>query len=197
MNLKSCPKGDGNGEKTPAEYLDLERAAERKSEYFNGEILAMSGANREHNLIVGNLLGELIEKLHKGPCEVYPSDMRVKVDLTGLYTYPDVVVVCDEPQFEDEHGDTLLNPTLLIEVLSESTEKYDRGKKSSHYRRLTSLKEYLLVSQEEPHLEHYARRDDDHWLLAEATGLEAHLELPALQATIALAEVYARVSLEK
>ncbi len=182
---------------TPAEYLALERSAEIKGEYFDGEIFAMAGASRAHNLIVGNLIRELGNQLRKGPCEVYPSDMRVKVDLTGLYTYPDVVVVCDEPRFEDEHGDTLLNPTLLIEVLSESTEKYDRGKKSSHYRRLPSLKEYLLVSQEEPHLEHYARQDDDHWLLTEATGEEARIELPALQATIALAEVYARVTFEK
>ncbi|NOY28661.1 MAG: Uma2 family endonuclease, partial [Planctomycetes bacterium] len=150
----------------------------------------------KHNLVVGNLVGELREKLRKGPCEVYPSDMRVKVDVTGLYTYPDVVVVCDEPRFEDEHGDTLLNPTLLIEVLSESTESYDRGKKSGHYRRLTSLKEYLLVSQDEPHVEHYACQGDDHWLLTEATGTDTRIELPALQATIELSEVYARVSFE-
>ena len=179
---------------TPAEYLTLERSAVIKGEYFDGEIFAMAGASRAHNLIVGNLVGELREQLRKGPCEVYPSDMRVKVDRTGLYTYPDVVVVCDEPQFEDEHGDTLLNPTLLIEVLSESTEKYDRGKKSSHYRQLPSLQEYLLVSQEEPHLEHYARQDNEHWLLTEATGLETRIELPALQATIELSEVYARVT---
>jgi len=182
---------------TPAEYLVLERSAEIKGEYFDGEIFAMAGASREHNLIVANLLGELRQRLRNGPCEVYPSDMRVKVDLTGLYTYPDVVVVCDKPQFEDQHGDTLLNPTLLIEVLSESTEKYDRGKKSSHYRRLPSLQEYLLVSQDEPHIEHYARQDNDHWLLTEATGTDTNIELPALQATVELSEVYARLTFEK
>jgi len=181
---------------TPTEYLALERSAEIKGEYFDGEIFAMAGASREHNLIVGNLVRELGNQLRKGPCEVYPSDMRVKVDRTGLYTYPDVVVVCDEPQFEDEHSDTLLNPTLLIEVISESTEKYDRGKKSSHYRRLASLKEYLLVSQAEPHVEHYARQDRDHWLLAEATGTNSNIELPALQITIELSEVYARLAFE-
>jgi len=182
---------------TPAEYLALERSAEIKGEYFDGEIFAMAGASREHNLIVGNLVRELGNRLRNGLCEVYPSDMRVKVDLTGLYTYPDVVVVCDKPQFEDQHGDTLLNPTLLIEVLSESTEKYDRGRKSSHYRRLPSLQEYLLVSQDEPHIEHYARRDNDHWLLTEATGMDTNIELPVLQTIIELSEVYAKLTFKK
>ncbi len=179
---------------TSAEYLAFERSAEIKSEYFEGEIFAMAGASREHNLVVGNLVGELRNHLRKGPCEVYPSDMRVKVEATGLYTYPDVVVACDSPQFEDEHVDTLLNPTLLVEVLSDSTEKYDRGKKSSHYRRLASLQEYLLVSQDEPHIEHYARQDDHHWILTEGTGLESTIALPVLDFRLALAEVYARVT---
>jgi len=181
---------------TPAEYLALERSAEIKGEYFDGEIFAMAGASREHNLIVSNLVGELREKLRSSPCEVYSNDMRVKVDATGLYTYPDVVVACHKPEFEDEHVDTLLNPTLLIEVLSESTEKYDRGKKSGHYRQLTSLKEYLLVSQDEPHVEHYARQGDGHWLLTEATGVEASIELPAVSAELRLSEVYSRVTFE-
>ncbi len=107
---------------------------------------------------------------------------------------PTYVVVCDSPQFEDEHVDTLLNPTLLVEVLSESTEKYDRGKKSSHYRRLASLREYLIVSQDEPHLEHYARQNDGHWILSEGTGLESTIALPALNVRLALVEVYARVT---
>jgi Uma2 family endonuclease len=106
---------------TPEQYLALERQAETKSEYFDGEIFAMAGASREHNLIVGNVVRELGTQLKRRPCELYPGDMRVRVTETGLYTYPDVVVVCGEPQFEDEQGDTLLNPTLIVEVLSSTT----------------------------------------------------------------------------
>ncbi len=179
---------------SPADYLATERAAEYKSEYYRGEMFAMAGASREHNLIVGNLARELGNRLRNGPCEVYSSDMRVKVDATGLYTYPDVVVACDGPEFEDEQVDTLLNPTLLIEVLSESTEKYDRGKKSGHYRQLASLKEYLLVSQDEPHVEHYARQGDGHWLLTDATGIDATIRLPVLKTELILSEIYARLT---
>src|SRR5947209_20458068 len=106
---------------TPEEYLSLERQAEHKSEYYDGEIFAMTGASRKHNLITTNILGSLWQQLKGKPCEVYPSDMRVRVPSANLYTYPDIVVVCGEPQFEDEQVDTLLNPTLLIEVLSRST----------------------------------------------------------------------------
>jgi len=179
---------------TSAEYLALERSADIKGEFFDGEIFAMAGASREHNLIVGNFIRELGNQLRNGPCEVYPGDMRVKVDATGLYTYPDVVVACEKPTFEDDYVDTLLNPTLLVEVLSESTEKYDRGKKSGHYRQLASLQEYVLVSQDEPHVEHYARQNDGHWILTEASGLEASIELPAVGGLLLLSEVYARVT---
>ncbi len=181
---------------SPAEYLAIERAAQYKSEYYRGEVFAMTGASREHNLIVGNLVGELRQALRGGPCEVYPSNMRVKIDATGLYTYSDVVVACNELEFEDKQVDTLLNPTLLVEVLSESTERYDRGKKSGHYRQLASLNEYLLVSQDEPHVEHYVRQNDGHWLLIEASGLKASIELPAIDACLQLSEIYARVTFE-
>src|SRR5919198_4874617 len=118
---------------TPEEYLALERAARHKSEYVNGRIYALAGASRAHNLIVVNVSAELRAQLRGRPCETYASDMRVKVSQTGLYTYPDVVVVCGEPRFEDAQVDTLLNPTVIIEVLSESTESYDRGEKFAHY----------------------------------------------------------------
>ena len=131
---------------TPEEYLALERQAEYRSEFFHGEIFAMAGASREHNLIAGNVSRELGNQLKGRPCETYQSDMRVKVSDTGLYTYPDVVVACGELAFEDDEVDTLLNPTLLIEVLSESTESYDRGKKFGYYRTIQSLAEYLLVA---------------------------------------------------
>ena len=126
---------------TPDEYLALERKAEYKSEYFGGEIFAMTGASRKHNLVAGNIFAALHLQLKKRPCEIYPSDMRVKVSPTGLYTYPDVAVVCGEPMFDDEQKDTLLNPTVLVEVLSKSTASYDRGEKFEHYRKIKSLAE--------------------------------------------------------
>src|SRR5437867_12261501 len=132
---------------SPEEYLSLDRKSEVRSEYFDGDMVAMSGGSREHNLIVTNLVRELSLHLKGRPCEVYPSNMRVKISATGLYTYPDVVVVCSDPQFEDESVDTLINPTLIAEVLSDSTEAYDRGAKFAHYRKIDSLLEYLLVSQ--------------------------------------------------
>lgn len=176
----------------PAIYLDLERRSEVRSEWLDGEVVAMTGGSREHNLIVGNLVGELRAQLKRRPCEVYPSDLRVRVP-AGLYTYPDVVVACGEPRFEDEHRDTLLNPTLLVEVLSRSTEAYDRGEKFERYRTLDSLAEYLLVSQTRPHVEQFLRQPDGRWLLAEATGLEATIDLPSIGCRLALAEVYERV----
>ena len=130
---------------TPEDYLALERSADFKSEYFDGEIFAMTGASEPHNTIVANTLSEIRQQLKKRPCKVYANDMRVKVDPTGLYTYPDVVVVCGKARLEDAHLDTLLNPTLIVEVLSDSTEAYDRGRKFEHYRKLESLAEYVLI----------------------------------------------------
>jgi Uma2 family endonuclease len=179
---------------TPAEYLALERKALYKSEYLDGEIFAMSGASREHNLIALNVGAELRAALRQRPCEVYVGDMRVKVSPTGLYTYPDVVVACEEPQFEDAEVDTLLNPTVLVEVLSPSTEDYDQGKKFEHYRTLISLQEYLLVAQETPHLVHYVRQPDHTWVLSETRRLDDTLYLPSISCHLSLAEVYAKVS---
>jgi Uma2 family endonuclease len=132
---------------SPAEYLALERAAEHRHEYVSGRVYAMTGASREHNVIATNTSRALGNQLSGRPCETYQSDMRVKVSETGMYTYPDVVVACGTPAFEDAYVDTLLNPTVIIEVLSPSTEAYDRGEKFAHYRRLPSLREYLLIAQ--------------------------------------------------
>ena len=134
---------------TPVEYLDLERKTDYRSEYLHGEVFAMTGASRRHNLIATNIVRSLGNQLDTRPCELYVSKMRVKVSAAGLYTYPDVVVVCDEPKFEDGFFDTLENPTLLIEILSKSTERYDRIAKTDYYRTLDSLSEHLLVAQEE------------------------------------------------
>ena len=178
---------------TPEEYLERERQAETKSEYFAGEVFAMAGAGEAHNLIVTNVIIALGTQLRKRPCKVYPSDMRVLVSPTGLYTYPDVVVVCGEPRFLDEKRDTLLNPTLLVEILSESTEAYDRGKKFEHYRQIESLQEYLLVSQVAPRVERFLRQEAGTWLFSEAKGLHATAELTSIQCRLPLAEVYEKV----
>src|SRR6266446_9871640 len=136
-----------------AEYLQLERKAETRSEYFSGEVFAMAGGTRSHSLIQTNLLRELSSRLKATDCVAYNTDLRVKVEATGLLTYPDVSVVCGEQRFLDEEEDVLLNPALVVEVLSDSTEGYDRGKKFEHYRQIPSLREYLLVSQTEPRIE--------------------------------------------
>ncbi|NUQ63920.1 MAG: Uma2 family endonuclease [Pirellulales bacterium] len=182
---------------TPEEYLSKERKAEYKSEYYRGEMFAMSGASREHNLIAGNVSREAGNQLRDRPCEVYQSDMRVKVSPTGLYTYPDVVIVCGEPQFEDAEVDTLINPSVIFEVLSESTEDYDRGKKFEHYRKISSLREYVLIAQDRCHVERFTRQPDNRWILWESEDPEAVLELPSICCELKLSDGYAKVKLEK
>ncbi len=179
---------------SPEKYLEIERAAEYKSEYFNGEMFALAGAKRNHNLIALNTGSELRMQLKGRPCQVYPSDMRVKVPETGLYTYPDVVVVCGEPQFEDKVTDTLLNPVVIIEVLSESTEGYDRGKKFEHYRHIPSLQEYVLISQDRCKIEKFLKQKE--WTLFEESSLESAMELPSIQCSLKLSEVYDKVVFE-
>ena len=180
---------------TPDEYLAIERRAAYKSEYIDGAIVAMTGASRRHNLIAFNLAREIGRQLKGRPCEGYASDMRVRVPSTRLYTYPDVVVVCGEPQFEDEHVDTLLNPTLIIEVLSESTELYDRGKKFGFYRTVESLTEYLLVAQDECRVEQYVKQPDGRWLLSDYRSPGDVVELASVGCKLALSEVYDKVIL--
>ncbi len=182
---------------TPEDYLAIERSAEFKSEYFDGEIFAMAGASRAHNSIVLNTGSEIRQHLKNRSCKAYVNDMRVKVNPTGLYAYPDVIVVCGKEQFEDTHLDTLLNPTLIIEVLSDSTEAYDRGRKFEHYRHLDSLVEYVLIAQQRPHIESYRRQPDQQWLLTECSGLDATLRLQSIDCDLALAEIYAKVELSE
>jgi Uma2 family endonuclease len=145
---------------TPEQYLEIERKAEYKSEYFRGEMFAMAGASRAHNLLVAHLLRDLGQQLRGKPCEIYPSDMRVRVSSTGLYTYPDVVAVCGEPKLLDNQLDTLLNPHLIVEVLSPSTEAYDRGRKFEHYQSIESLGEYLMITCDRIHADLHTRRPD-------------------------------------
>jgi Uma2 family endonuclease len=178
---------------TPAEYLEFERKSEERHEYLNGEIFAMSGAKRNHNVIAWNIGGELRQKLKGKNCEAYPADMRVFIPETALYTYPDLVTVCGAAQFQDDVFDTLLNPVLIIEVLFDSTESYDRGKKFQHYRSIENLQEYVLVSQDEARIEKYVKRGDGFWLLSEAVGLDSEIEFSSIECKISLREVYDKI----
>jgi Uma2 family endonuclease len=177
---------------TPAEYLTAERSSPQKHEYHDGEMFAMAGASEAHNLIVANVVGELRAALRQRPCKVYPSDMRVRIPATGLYTYPDASVVCQKAQFEDEQADTLLNPQVIFEVLSDSTEDYDRGTKFKNYRRLPSLRDYVLVSQGEILVEHFIRQPDGSWLLREH-HLGERVELASIGCAISVEELYLKV----
>jgi Uma2 family endonuclease len=179
---------------TPEEYLEIERRAERKSEYFQGEMFAMSGASRPHVLIVTSLVYELMLRLDAGPCEVYSNDMRLRVTPNGLYTYPDVMVACGEPQFADDQSDTLLNPVLIVEVLSASTEAYDRGKKFDQYRALPSLREYLLVAQDAPRIEQFTPQPDGNWLRVETSGMDASVRLASIDCVLPLTKIYNKVN---
>jgi len=178
---------------TPEQYLEIDRRAERKSEYFDGEVFAMAGAPEAHNRIVWNVITRLGQQLAGRPCQGYPSDLRVRISATGQYVYPDVTVVCGEPQFLDERRDTLLNPTLIVEVLSPSTASFDRGFKFDHYIALDSLREYVLVASDRMSIEVFSRQPDGRWLLAKAIGADDTVELESIGCRFMLADVYDRV----
>lgn len=182
---------------SPEEYLKIERASEIRHEYYNGEMFAMSGATRVHNIIAGNICRRFLEQFDERDCEAYQSDMRVKVSETGLYTYPDVVVTCDGPQLEDDELDTLLNPRVIVEVLSKSTEDYDRGTKFEWYRRLPSLQDYLLVAQAKIHVEHFHRQPDDRWILEEFDSLDRTVVLESSDCAIRIGDIYSKVSFDQ
>jgi Uma2 family endonuclease len=177
---------------SPEEYLALERAAERKSEYYQGEMFAMSGASVLHNILVVALIETLAPLARAAGCLLLPSDMRVTVPGGTMYAYPDVSVVCGA--MEVAEGDVLLNPTVLIEVLSPSTEAYDRGRKFQQYRRIPSLRDYILVSQDQIRVECYSRRDAGPWTLTEATSAEEELEIPSLGCRLKVSELYRNFS---
>jgi len=180
---------------TAREYLLQERKAEVKSEFLDGEVFAMSGGTWRHSRIGARLITALENRLAGKSCEVFTSDMRLKVEATELYAYPDVQVACGDLRFEDEHGDVLLNPKIIVEVLSESTAAWDRGDKFWHYRHLESLAEYLLVSQEVWRIEHYVRQPDGTWRLETVEGEGGVLSLPAIKCKIPLTEIYSKTGL--
>ena len=181
---------------TPQEYLIRERQASIKSEFYQGEIFAMGGGSANHSLIAANFVREAGNALKDKPCIVFNSDLRVQVQSTGLYTYPDATIVCGELLFDDDHRDTLLNPTVIVEVLSDSTEKYDRGKKSNHYRQIASLKELILIAQDRSHVERFTRQPNGDWLFHEQKELTADFELKSLGISIAISELYRGVTFE-
>ena len=177
---------------TAEEYLAFERKATTKHEYLNGQIVAMSGASFAHNFITVNIATSLNVQLMEGECRVATSDMRVKVTQIDSYFYPDVVVVCGEPRAEDDTFDTLLNPVLIVEVLSPSTEVYDKGEKFEHYQQIASLKDYILISQDEVHVEHYCRQGSG-WLRSEFRELEDVLSFLSIDCELGLQDIYRRV----
>ena len=178
---------------TEEEYLAIERRAEFRSEFHAGEMFAMTGASRKHNRIVSNLVITLGNQLRERPCNVYSSDLRVKIPATGLYTYPDVIVTCGEEEFADEEFDILLNPGVIVEVLSDSTEAYDRGKKFEHYQSVESLLAYVLVSQSAARVEKYVKQGGGAWLYTEAHEDEAVVGIEEIRCDLKLEDVYAKV----
>ena len=177
------------------EYLASERIADIKHEYFAGDVYAMTGASRNHNIIVAVVIARLYSQLETRKCTVYPSDLRVKMARQHSYVYPDVSVVCGEEWFEDSHNDTLINPTVIIEVLSPSTEMFDRGKKFEQYRQIPSLREYILIAQDRMVVEQFVRQSQHEWLLIVHSGADAILKLGSIECELRLADIYLKVEL--
>jgi Uma2 family endonuclease len=178
---------------TPEEYLAAERLSETRSEYLDGGVYPMTGASANHSRIIVNISTELNIQLGDRQCDVFPIDMKVRLPNSRKFFYPDVTVVCGELQFHDKRKDIITNPDLVIEVLSPSTEAFDRGAKFQAYRTIESLKEYVLVAQDRSLAEQYVRNRDGRWVLTEAVGLESSLTLPSIECTLNLGAVYKRV----
>lgn len=178
---------------TPEEYLHRERQSEHRSEYYRGEMFAMAGASANHNWIVLNTGSHLREQLKSKPCRVYPSDLKLRVEATGLFTYPDLSIVCGEPRLESDHGDVLLNPVVLVEVLSDSTEAYDRGKKFEHYRTIPSLQHYVLITQDRHSIDCFTRSNGESWNLTSCQGISGKITLEAIECELLGSEVYDKV----
>lgn len=177
---------------TPQEYLALEREAEYKSEYFKGEVFAFAGASLQHNLIAVNVLTAIHSQLRGGPCSAFSSDMRITIPQTPHYAYADVAVVCGLPQLDDDFKDNLRNPIVIVEVLSPSTESYDRGKKFESYQRIASLMEYVLVSHDRPRGEQFLRQPDGRWLYSE-TSASGSITLMSIDCELSLDDIYEKV----
>jgi Uma2 family endonuclease len=182
---------------TAAEYLSMDRNSSEKHEFAFGEIYAMGGASARHVEIVGNIARELGNQLRQRPCRVYSTDLRLCVDADRRYTYPDIVVVCGQPRFLDDELDTLLNPDLIVEVLSESTRNYDRGDKFQQYRGIPSFREYLLVDQAKAHVERYSKQNDGTWSLWETDSLDNVIHLESIAVTLPVSEIYLKIEFDE
>lgn len=180
---------------TPETYLELERKAITKNEYVNGEIIAMAGASFAHNFITLDTATHLNNQLMDGECQAATGDLRVKVPRTESYFYPDIVVVCGEPQAEDNIFDTLVNPTLIVEVLSASTETYDRDEKFTHYRQIDTLQEYILISQDSVEVVQYCRQEPE-WVATKFRTLEDVMPLISIGCELPLRHIYRRVKFD-
>lgn len=178
---------------TPEEYLAIERQAEYKSEYVDGVMYTMAGAKRKHNLVAARTITKLTNLLEETGCEVYTSDMKVRVPDSTKFHYPDITVVCGEPEFADDEEDVLLNPLVIIEVLSKTTAAYDRGKKFQWYQQIESFLEYLLVAQDEPIIERFVRQPDNNWLYTKIEGLDQSVELTTINCRLELKDIFAKV----
>lgn len=190
--MSTLPKGFIS----PEQYLELERASETRHEYYDGEMFAMSGAREAHNLVVLNLATALRQQLRPRGCRVFVNDLRVRVNETGAYTYPDVIVACGERQFLDATRDTLLNPTVIFEVLSPSTERHDRTRKFRHYKTIDSLKQYVLAAADSPSIDVFTRPVEGDWTWKNAYGLEEAIELESIGCRLALSDVYEDVEFD-
>ena len=177
------------------EYLAFERHQREKHEFFDGEIYLQAGASMAHNLITANIIGNLHQQLRASPCNVLPSDMRIRTPRRRQYMYPDATIICGAPIFDDEYHDTIINPTIIFEVLSPSTEQYDRGRKFQAYRTLPTLQEYLLISQTMMRVEHFKRHNDVMWLMIEYSHPDQVIELASVACTLPLAALYEKVGL--
>lgn len=181
---------------SPEEYLALEETADYKSEYYRGEIFAMSGGSVNHNLIIGNVHGSLYQKLRESKCFAFMNDVRLWIEEKDLFTYPDIMIVCGKIEFYPERDDTITNPIVIIEVLSESTKNYDRGEKFFFYRSIPSFHEYVLIDQARVHVEHFYISEQGKWTLTEYDDLDAVLKLTKIDFQISLRDIYQRVEWE-
>jgi Uma2 family endonuclease len=180
---------------TREEYLALERTGDQKHEYVAGEVWAMVGGSPQHSEIAANTIASLHSQLRQRPCRIYTSDLRVAIRAMDVYTYPDVTVVCGEPQFDGD-GDALFNPTVIIEVLSPATESYDRGRKFLRYQRIATFQEYVLIRQDTPWIERYTRHAGGQWLWTAAESLDESVALLSIECMLSLADVYAKVAFD-
>ncbi len=180
---------------SPEEYLAIERRATYRCEYVNGEMFAMAGATRQHNRISANLVGEIHPHIKSRDCNVYSSDFRVHVPSTGYFTYPDIVITCGKEEFTDAHNDILVNPSVIIEILSDSTASTDRGKKFEQYRELESFVEYLLVEQRTPHIEQYILHDSREWRYRDIRGIDGQVTIQAIECVMPLRDIYHKVDM--